>query len=96
MNQNTDSSDLLGGFKPVDLKYLLGPVYELFLETFLTEFKSAEKNRKFLDLTQKTYEENRVKEFIQCLQHGVKALHGKKNLKVTDELMRLEQQIVEL
>lgn len=31
MNQNTDSSDLLGGFKPVDLKYLLKPLYEQFL-----------------------------------------------------------------
>ena len=31
MNQNTDSSDLLGGFKPVDLKFLLKPLYELFL-----------------------------------------------------------------
>ena len=26
MNQNTDSSDLLGGFKPVEVKYLLKPV----------------------------------------------------------------------
>ena len=31
LNQNTDSADLLGGFKPVDLKYLLKPVYENFL-----------------------------------------------------------------
>ena len=30
MNQNTDSADLLGGFKPVELKYLLTPVYGTF------------------------------------------------------------------
>ena len=64
MNQNTDSSDLLGGFKPVDLKFLLKPLYEKFLSLFKTEFKNLEKNKKFLDLTQKCYEENRVKEFI--------------------------------
>lgn len=51
MNQNTDSSDLLGGFKPVDLKFLLKPLYESFLDNFKREFKSMEKNKKFLDLT---------------------------------------------
>ena len=51
MNQNTDSSDLLGGFKPVDIRYLLKPLYELFLTVFKTEFKKLEKNKKFLDLT---------------------------------------------
>ena len=64
MNQNTDSSDLLGGFKPVDLKFLLKPLYESFLSLFKSEFKNLEKNKKFLDLTQKCYEENRVKEFL--------------------------------
>jgi midasin len=40
MNQNTDSSDLLGGFKPVDIKFILKPVYEDFLSLFTTSFKS--------------------------------------------------------
>ena len=79
MNQNTDSSDLLGGFKPVDLKFLLRPIYERFLSVFKAEFKNLEKNKKFLDLTQKCYEENRVKELLQCLNHGVSAVRGKKN-----------------
>lgn len=63
MNQNTDSADLLGGFKPVDLKFLLKPVYEFFLSIFRNAFKSA-KNQKFLDLVQKCYEENQIREFI--------------------------------
>ena len=50
MNQNIDVSDLLGGFKPVDIKYLLRPVYELFLKKFKGAFKSS-KNQDFLDLT---------------------------------------------
>ena len=63
MNQNTDSSDLLGGFKPVDIKFLLRPVYELFLTLFRTAFKSG-KNQEYLDLVQKCYEGNQVREFI--------------------------------
>lgn len=55
MNQNTDSSDLLGGFKPVDIKYLLKPVYQHFLQLFKKLFKS-DKNQDFLDLMQKCYE----------------------------------------
>lgn len=49
MNQNTDSADLLGGFKSVDLKYLLTPVYRLFLEVFSALLNSqAPNNAKFL------------------------------------------------
>ena len=51
MNQNTDSADLLGGFKSVDLKYLLTPVYKRFLELFTTLLNSkSANNQKFLDL----------------------------------------------
>jgi len=75
------------------LKYLLKPLYELFLSVFKSEFKSLEKNKKFLDLTQKCYEENRVKEFLQCLNHGVSAIRGKKNFTMSDELGELERKI---
>ena len=63
MNQNTDSSYLLGGFKPVDLKYLLKPIYEQFLSVFLELFQRTPNNQKYLDLTQKCFEDNKVKEF---------------------------------
>lgn len=77
MNQNTDSSDLLGGFKPVDIKFLLRPTYSLFLEVFKTLFKS-DKNEKFLQLMHKSYEANQFREFIQCLGHGLQSVKGKK------------------
>ena len=76
MNQNTDASDLLGGFKPVDIKFLLRPVYELFLKEFKGAFKSG-KNQDFLDTTQKCYEEGQVKLFLQCLNHGLESLRKK-------------------
>ena len=77
MNQNTDSSDLLGGFKPVDIKFLLKPVYELFLEVFTSLFK-PKKNQQFLDLIQKCYEDNQTREFVQCLCHGLQSIQTKK------------------
>ena len=65
MNQNTDSADLLGGFKSVDLKYLLTPIYRLFLEVFNALLNAqAANNSKFLSLMQKCFEQNQVKEFI--------------------------------
>lgn len=65
MNQNTDSADLLGGFKSVDLKYLLTPVYGLFLECFGSLLNvQATNNAKFLSLMQRCFEQNQVKEFI--------------------------------
>ncbi len=42
------------------------------------KFKNLEKKKNFLDLTQKCYEENRVKEFIKCLNHGLSGFRGKK------------------
>jgi hypothetical protein len=45
----------MGGFKPVDLKYLLKPIYELFLYVFSEMFQKTQNNTKFLDLTQKCY-----------------------------------------
>ena len=75
MNQNTDSADLLGGFKSVDLKYLLTPIYRLFLEVFRALLNGeAPNNAKFLGLMQQCFEQNQVKEFVQCLKHGLKSI----------------------
>ena len=80
MNQNTDSADLLGGFKSVDLKYLLKPIYGLFLEVFSSLLnKEASSNQKFLDILQKTFEQNKINDFIQCLNHGMKSIKRAKN-----------------
>eukprot|EP00347_Sterkiella_histriomuscorum_P024492 403330924 len=96
MNQNTDSADLLGGFKPVDLKFLLKPIYEKFLYVFRSIFKS-DKNQKFLDLAQKCYEENRVKDFLQCLNHGLQSISGSKlKSEYTQEITYLQQQLKEV
>lgn len=68
MNQNTDSADLLGGFKPVDLKYLLKPIYGKFRDAFCTMLNpDTTNNKQFLSLLQKCFEQNKIHDFIKCL-----------------------------
>lgn len=47
MNQQSDSADLLGGYKPVDMKFIITPIKTEFLETFKSYF-SVGPNEKFL------------------------------------------------
>ncbi|XP_077284299.1 midasin [Arctopsyche grandis] len=48
MNQQSDSADLLGGYKPVDVKYIISPIRNEFEYLFRNYFDDA-KNAKFLE-----------------------------------------------
>lgn len=47
MNNQSDVSDLIGGYKPVDLNYVIGPLRSEFEMVFRDTF-NVEKNQKFL------------------------------------------------
>lgn len=47
MNQQSDSVDLIGGYKPVELRIIMIPLREEFETLFRTEF-NVQKNDKFL------------------------------------------------
>ncbi|KRT79112.1 AAA protein, partial [Oryctes borbonicus] len=47
MNQQSDSADLLGGFKPVDLKFIVAPIKKEFENVFCSYF-NVEQNKTFL------------------------------------------------
>lgn len=47
MNQQSDSADLLGGFKPVDLKLIIAPLKKEF-ESVFRDYFDTESNREFL------------------------------------------------
>lgn len=47
MNQQSDSADLLGGYKPVDLKYVIAPI-KLEFEFLFREYFSVQHNQQFL------------------------------------------------
>jgi midasin len=48
MNQQSESADLLGGYKPVDLKFLIYPIREEFEMLFRSYF-AVEPNKEFLN-----------------------------------------------
>lgn len=49
LSLSTDSTDLLGGFRPVTVRQLLQPTYELFVRLFQESFSSAA-NGQFLEV----------------------------------------------
>lgn len=54
MSQQSESSDLLGGFKPVDIRLLCVPLFEEFDKLFGKTF-SRKNNQKFLDNVGRAY-----------------------------------------
>ncbi|XP_063830768.1 midasin-like [Ostrinia nubilalis] len=55
MNQQSDSADLLGGYKPVDMKYVIRPIINEF-DGLFRSFYNVEKNQKFLGHIETCYE----------------------------------------
>jgi midasin len=55
LSQQSDASDLLGGYKPVDIRsHIVQPIREIFLQAFKATF-SVEANRKYLDACEKAF-----------------------------------------
>jgi len=48
MNQQSDTVDFIGGYKPVELKIIVKPIQEEFETLFRAEF-NVEQNKKFLN-----------------------------------------------
>ena len=60
MSLQTDSSDLLGGYRPLEIKQLARPIYVSFVELFVSQF-SKSKNTQFLDYIYVAYEKQQWK-----------------------------------
>ncbi|KAI9105977.1 P-loop containing nucleoside triphosphate hydrolase protein [Phlyctochytrium arcticum] len=71
MSQQSDSSDLLGGFKPVDIKLLSIPVLEEFDKLFSATF-SVKANMAFLSSVKKAVKTSRWKVFVKACRMGIK------------------------
>ncbi|KAK9869491.1 hypothetical protein WA026_003245 [Henosepilachna vigintioctopunctata] len=72
MNQQSDSADLLGGFKPVDLKFVIGPLKKEF-ESVFCEYYVIEKNRKYLDMLSLCYNSERWLDLMKLMQQAYEA-----------------------
>ncbi|KAG8189752.1 hypothetical protein JTE90_012927 [Oedothorax gibbosus] len=82
MSQQSDSVDLLGGYKPVDFSYAVQPIKEDFLKMFPLVM-DAVKNAKFLQHIYNCFAKKRFEELFKIMLHAqkniVKLLHSKLN-----------------
>ncbi|XP_043277150.1 midasin [Venturia canescens] len=72
MNQQSESADLLGGYKPVDFKYLITPTREEFEMLFRSYF-ALEPNKKFLEHIATCYKQQRWKTLVGLMCHSAGA-----------------------
>lgn len=72
MSQQSDSSDLLGGFKPVEMKQIVAPVRESFEELFCVTF-SRKQNVKYLSHIQQCFAKGEWKNLFKLMMHTLNA-----------------------
>ncbi|KAJ3654813.1 hypothetical protein Zmor_013972 [Zophobas morio] len=72
MNQQSDSADLLGGFKPVDLKFIVGAIREEFEQVFCSYFQ-VEPNKTFLGHVAFCYNEQRYSDLVKLMTKSYEA-----------------------
>ncbi|GMH65392.1 hypothetical protein TrST_g10125 [Triparma strigata] len=65
LSLNTDGSDLLGGYKPVEIKHYVKPIYNAFVSIFTRTF-SRSNNDKFLKYVKGSYEKCEWKKLSKC------------------------------
>lgn len=71
MNQQSDSSDLLGGYKPVDFAVVVQPLRREFENLFSKDFDSA-KNSKFLNHVNNCFQNKKWDDLFALLIHVIK------------------------
>ncbi|XP_053447165.1 midasin isoform X2 [Nycticebus coucang] len=76
MNQQSDSADLLGGYKPVDHKVIWLPLREAFEELFAQTF-SKKQNFTFLGHIQTCYRQKRWRDLLRLMQHVLQSAVSK-------------------
>ncbi|XP_058163130.1 midasin isoform X2 [Dasypus novemcinctus] len=76
MNQQSDTADLLGGYKPVDHKLIWLPLREGFEDLFAQTF-SKKQNFTFLGHIQTCYRQKRWHDLLRLMQHVHKSAVNK-------------------
>ncbi|XP_067673927.1 midasin-like [Haliotis asinina] len=72
LNQQSDSTDLLGGFKPVDLKFVIMPFREDFEMLFIKTF-SRKQNARFLGHIQDCFSRRKWDDLLTLMDHTQKS-----------------------
>ncbi|KAG0370064.1 AAA ATPase midasin [Gamsiella multidivaricata] len=76
LSQQSDSSDLLGGFKPVDVKVLAVPLKNMFDDLFSRTF-SRKKNQQFINLVDKLYVHSKWEALIKTWSQSIQMAESK-------------------
>eukprot|EP01132_Coremiostelium_polycephalum_P002326 gene2326-2870_t len=76
LNQQSDSSDLIGGFKPVEMRLLCAPLKTRFDSLFKKTF-SESSNTDFLDKIEASFVSRNWKNFINLLTKAIKLVENK-------------------
>jgi midasin len=84
LSLQTDSTDLLGGYKPLEMRHIARAVYDKFVDLFVSSF-SRSQNAPFLKYVLTAFEKGDWKKLAQCFlkaagmgEHKVSLL-GRKN-----------------
>ena len=71
LSLQTDSTDLLGGYRPLELKNVARRIYQDFVDLFVSTF-SRKQNAKFLQYASSTLEKSNWKMLSQCFQKAAR------------------------
>ncbi|XP_051781409.1 midasin isoform X2 [Erpetoichthys calabaricus] len=87
MNQQSDTADLLGGYKPVDHKLILLPLHEAFEDLFSQTF-SRKQNTTFLGHVNTCFRERRWQDLLKLMEHVSKSAINKELHKSKQETLK--------
>lgn len=65
LSLQTDSTDLLGGYKPLEMRHVARGVYDKFVDLFVSSF-SRSQNAQFLKYVLNAFEKSDWKKLAQC------------------------------
>ena len=91
LSLQTDSTDLLGGYRPLEIKHLARPLYEEFLDLFTSDF-SRKQNETFLTFVSTAFQKREFKKLSQCCIRASKmGLAKMKSTPNTSSILRWEK-----
>ncbi|MED6248455.1 AAA ATPase midasin, partial [Ataeniobius toweri] len=90
MNQQSDTADLLGGYKPVDHRQTLLPLREAFEELFSQTY-SRKQNLTFLGHVQTCFREKRWQDLVRLMDHVCKSALAKELQERPEDSSMLQQ-----
>lgn len=71
LSLQTDSTDLLGGYRPLEIIHLARKIYTDFVDLFVSSFSKTQ-NSQFLDYVTSAFEKKQWKRLSQCFQRASK------------------------